>query len=84
MVTSATRTRLTVDVPSDLKRRLRLMAAHRNVSLRDYVVETIEHRLEADWTELAEEEGLLAMTAQTDPVLAELWDNEKDAAYDAL
>ncbi len=34
--------------------------------------------------ELAEQEGLLALTAQADPVLAELWDNEKDAAYDRL
>jgi hypothetical protein len=34
--------------------------------------------------ELVEEEGLLALTAQADPVLAELWDNEKDAAYDQL
>jgi hypothetical protein len=24
------------------------------------------------------------MTAEADPVLAELWDNEKDAAYDNL
>ncbi len=27
---------------------------------------------------------ILALTAQADPVLAELWDNEKDAAYDYL
>ncbi len=27
---------------------------------------------------------LLALTAQADPVLAGLWDNEKDAAYDRL
>jgi excisionase family DNA binding protein len=29
-------------------------------------------------------EGPAALTAETDPVLAELWDNEKDAAYDQL
>jgi hypothetical protein len=29
-------------------------------------------------------EELLALTAQADPVLAGLWDNEKDAAYDRL
>ncbi len=29
-------------------------------------------------------EELLALTAQADPVLAELWDNEKDSAYDRL
>jgi hypothetical protein len=29
-------------------------------------------------------EDLLALTAQADSVLAGLWDNEKDAAYDRL
>jgi len=84
MVSRTARSRLTIDVPFDLKRRLRVMAAHRDVTLREYVVASIEERLAADWTDLAEEEGLLALTAQTDPVLAELWDNEKDAAYDAI
>ncbi len=29
-------------------------------------------------------ERLLALTARADPVLAEVWDNEKDSAYDRL
>lgn len=29
-------------------------------------------------------EGILKLTAGADPVLAEIWDNEKDAAYDRL
>jgi len=29
-------------------------------------------------------EGLLKLTAKADPVLAEIWDNEKDAAYDQI
>jgi excisionase family DNA binding protein len=29
-------------------------------------------------------EGISALTAKSDQVLAELWDNEKDAAYDWL
>jgi len=29
-------------------------------------------------------EGLLNVTAKADPVLAEIWDNEKDAAYDRV
>ena len=33
--------------------------------------------------EQAEDRSLFAMTAHADPVLAELWDNPKDAAYDA-
>jgi len=27
---------------------------------------------------------VLALTAKTDPVLAELWDNQRDAAYDHM
>ena len=60
------------------------MAAHRDVTIREYVLSTIEERLATDWVQLAEKEGLLALTASSDPVLAELWDNEKDAAYDGL
>jgi len=32
----------------------------------------------------AQMEAMTALSARTDPVLAELWGNEKDAAYDAL
>jgi hypothetical protein len=78
------RTRLTVDLPTELKQRLRMVAARRDISVRQYVLETLEEQLDKDWVELAEQESLLALTAQTDPVLAELWDNEKDASYDRL
>ncbi len=38
-----------------------------------------------DTGELTDESArLLDLTAQSDPVLAELWDNEQDAAYDRL
>jgi predicted transcriptional regulator len=84
MATTAKRTRLTIDLPVEVKRRLRLLAAQRDVSIRQYVLEIIEERLAKDWVEVAEQEGLLALTGQSDPVLAELWDNEKDAAYDRL
>jgi predicted transcriptional regulator len=84
MTKAVKRTRLTIELPAEVKRRLRLVAAQRDVAVRQYVLEMIEERLERDWAELAEQEGLLALTAQADPVLAELWDNEKDAAYDQL
>jgi predicted transcriptional regulator len=84
MTKAVKRTRLTIELPAEVKRRLRLVAAQRDVAVRQYVLEMIEERLEKDWVEMAEQEGLLALTAQADPVLAELWDNEKDAAYDQL
>jgi predicted transcriptional regulator len=84
MDTLSKRTRLTVDLPAELKQRLRIIAARRDLSVRQYVLETLKEQLDRDWAELAEQESLLALTAQADPVLAELWDNEKDAAYDRL
>ena len=32
----------------------------------------------------SEIEGLVALTATADPVLAEVWDNDRDAAYDRV
>ena len=34
--------------------------------------------------EIANVETLLKLSAKADPVLAEVWDNEKDAAYDRI
>ena len=34
--------------------------------------------------ETANVEALLKLSAEVDPVLAEIWDNEKDAAYDRM
>ena len=34
--------------------------------------------------EIANVETLLKLSAKADPVLAEVWDNDKDAAYDRL
>jgi hypothetical protein len=84
MVTTVKRSRLTIDLPVEMKRRLRLVAAQRDISVRQYLLEVIEQQVAEDWVELAEQEGLLALTAQADSVLADLWDNEKDAAYDRL
>jgi hypothetical protein len=47
-----------------------------------YVLDALEERLREDLG--SGEEGLLALTARADPILAALWDNEKDAAYDRL
>ncbi len=83
-ITTKKRTRLTIDVPPEVKRRLRLAAARNDISMRQYVLEVLEERLAEDLPPLMEDEGLLALTAEADPVLAELWDNDKDAAYDHL
>ena len=76
---SIVRPRVSVDVTPELRRRLRLAAARRDQSVAQYVLDCLQERLRED---LGEDDGVLALTAAADPVLAELWDNPKDAAYD--
>ncbi|MBI4591670.1 MAG: hypothetical protein HY725_22820 [Candidatus Rokubacteria bacterium] len=82
MESSAKRPRISIDVVPEVRRRLRLAAAKRDLTIRQYVLEAIEERLREDLGD--ESEGVLALTAQADPVLAELWDNPKDATYDRM
>ena len=82
MQSSANRPRVSVDVVPDVRRRLRLAAARHDVTVQQYVLEAIEERLRDDLGDEGEE--LLALNAKADPLLAELWDNRKDAAYDRL
>jgi len=65
-----------------MRRRLRLAAARRDVTVRQYVIDALEVQIREDLGDLAEDE--MRLTAASDPVLAELWDNPKDAAYDEL
>jgi uncharacterized protein (DUF1778 family) len=76
------RPRISVDVQPEVRRRLRLAAAKRDLSVRQYILEALEERLRED---LAGDTGtVLALTAKADPVLATLWDNDRDAEYDRL
>jgi uncharacterized protein (DUF1778 family) len=77
---AAKRPRISIDVTPELRRRLRLAAASHDLTIRQYVLEAIQERLREDLP--LEESAMSAMTAKTDPVLAELWDNPKDASYD--
>ena len=82
MVNSAKRPRISVDVLPVVRRRLRLAAAKRDLTVRQYVLEAIEEQLQEDLGDEGEE--ALRLTARTDPVLAELWDNRRDAQYERL
>ena len=84
-ITQPTRTRLSMEVSADARRRIRRAAAKRKVSMRRYVLEAVQARLSKEvGAERAAKGSLPALTAQTDPVLAQLWNNSKDAAYDRL
>lgn len=82
MLGSSMRARISIDVPPLVRHRLRFAAAMRDLSVRQYVLEAVEERLRGDLADYGE--GALALTAAADPVLAELWDNERDAQYERL
>ena len=75
------RPRISLDVQPELRRRLRLAAAKRDLTIQRYALEAIEERLRED---LGDDQDEVVLTTKTDPVLAELWDNPRDAAYDRL
>jgi uncharacterized protein (DUF1778 family) len=83
ITTQQRRARLSIDVPREARRRIHIAAAKRDQSIREYVWEAVEARLKHD---LADElsADLVALNERADPVLADLWNNPKDAAYDKL
>jgi uncharacterized protein (DUF1778 family) len=82
MESATKRPRISIDVQPEIRRRLRVAAAKRDLTVRRYVLEAIEERLREDLGD--EGDGVLSLTATSDPVLADLWDNRRDAAYDRL
>jgi uncharacterized protein (DUF433 family) len=54
--------------------RLKVIAARKRTSMREYCMQAIERRIG--------EEPAEYLTARTDPVLSELWDNDDDAVDD--
>ena len=76
------RERLSIDVLPEEHKRIKAYAALHGETIREYVVESVRERLRQE----AEERELstLTMNLNQDPVLKELWDNEKDAAYDKI
>ena len=83
MTPDLTRARLSIDVSREARRRIRLAAARRDQSIRQYVWEAVEARLQDDLVR-ERSTGVSALTEPSDPVLAELWDNPSDAEYDKL
>ena len=80
--TGVERERLSIDVFSEEHRKIKVYAALHGQTIREYVLESVRERLRAE----AENKELstMSMHLDKDPVLKELWDNEKDAEYDRL
>jgi hypothetical protein len=74
--TAPRRTRLAVDLPADVRRRAKVAAARRDVTLQQYVRGALERQLAED--------APSSLHAADDPVLSELWDNDADAVYDDM
>jgi plasmid stability protein len=73
-----TRTRLSIDVEPDLRRRVKVAAAAHDLSIRDYL-EAIIRRALAD--EQQPDAGWSALSARS---FARDWDSEEDQVYDQL
>jgi len=82
--TQPKRARLSIDLSLEARRRIRMAAAKRALSVRQYVLQVVQEQVKEDLEDEGVRKNLLALTAQADPVLTDLWDNPKDAAYDRL
>ncbi len=80
--TNVIRDRLSIDLPPKEHRKIKAYAAIHGQTIREYVLESIRERLhrENEMKELSS----LTKDLEQDPVLKELWNNEKDSAYDKL
>ena len=78
----AERNRISLDVRPEEHRRIKASAALHGQSIRQYVLESVWERLrhEREASDVSTLTGRLAR----DPVLKTLWENERDAAYDAI
>ena len=79
---SGERERLSIDVLAEEHRQIKTYAAIHGETIREYVLKSVHERLRRE----AEEKELLAITGHLDQdhVLNNLWDNERDGAYDKL
>ncbi len=79
---SMARERLSIDVLPEEHKQIKVYATLHGETIREYVIKSIRERLRQE----AEERELSSLTIRLDqdPVLKELWDNEKDAAYDRI
>jgi hypothetical protein len=78
------RARFSIDVSREARRRIRIAAAKRDKSIHEYVWEAVEARLKHDLVDELSAADLVPLNERADPVLAAVWNNPKDSAYDKL
>lgn len=74
------RNRLSIDVEAEEHQKIKIFSALHGTSIKEYVLTSIRERLERE----SEEMLLLAMTSQITPALKEVWNNDKDDAYNEI
>ncbi len=79
MAEESRRTRLSIDVDADLRRRIKIAAAEKDMSFRDLVVSILSEALAA-----AEETDRRAWTSLSAASFARDWSSDADAIYDAI
>ena len=77
---SYARNRLSIDIDPEEHQKIKVFAVLQGKTIREYVLESIRERLDRE----SEEEQLLAMTTQINPVLKEVWNNKKDDIYNEI
>jgi len=80
MTTTARRKldRLSIDIDPKEHIRIKTFAAVSGKTIREFVLESVREHVRQQM----EAKDLHAMTIEPTAALAQLWDNEKDAAYD--
>jgi hypothetical protein len=80
MKNNSVRNRLSIDIDPKEHQKIKLFATLHGTSIKDYVLTSIRERLDRE----SEEKQLHLMTSQISPALKEIWDNDKDEAYNEL
>ena len=77
------RARLSIDVEPELRRKIKLAATGRDLSIRDYVINILQHAIAEDEQQEALTEGT-AWARLSASAFARDWASEADAVYDHL
>jgi len=74
------RERMSIDVFPEEHKQIKIFAAIHGETIREYVMESVRERLSRE----KEDTQLMTMTTKINQPLKEIWDNEKDTAYDKI
>lgn len=76
----AIKEKLSIEVSPAEHKKIEVLASRHGYTVTEYVLDSIRERMRRE----SEAEDLLNLTTSLSPVLEELWDNEKDSAYDGI